>query len=109
MVLVWRGVAVAAGTGFVSLSDFFELLSNFGRRALPDSMVQRIARTHQNRPKVSFTDFLAYQSILNNLPSLCTTVGSASSIKVQYVRWSEGRQAGRVGRRIRSTCCRHHS
>jgi hypothetical protein len=31
---------------------------------------------------VSFTEFLAYQTILANLPSLCSTIISASEIKV---------------------------
>jgi solute carrier family 25 aspartate/glutamate transporter 12/13 len=68
------------GNGWVSLEDFYQLLSNFGRRQLPESLVARINATRRGR-SVSFFDFLAYQTILNNLPSLCTTIATAADIK----------------------------
>ena len=42
----------------------------------------RIAHTRQGQ-KLSFTDFLAYQTILNNIPSLCTTIATSADIKVR--------------------------
>lgn len=71
-----------AGTGSVSVPDFFKLLSNFGRRQLSESLVSRISDVRQHRV-VSLTDFLAYQQLLANLPSLYTTIATAMDIKVR--------------------------
>lgn len=65
----------------VSVQDFLGLLSGFGRRQLPESLVQRIKEIHLHR-NVPFTEFLAFQSILADLPSLCTTINTATEVKV---------------------------
>lgn len=82
------------GTGWVSLQDFFKLVSNFGRRQLPDSLVARIGATRHDA--VSFTDFLAFQTILNNLPSLCTTIAMASDFKAGPLSKDDFKVASRV-------------
>ena len=83
------------GNGWVSLEDFYKLLSNFGRRQLPESLVKRVDATRQGHP-VSFTDFLAYQTILNNLPSLCTTIATAADIKAGSLSKDDFKVASRV-------------
>lgn len=70
-----------SATGSVSVPDFFSLLSNFGRRQLSEPLVARISEVRHGR-KVHLTDFLAYQQILANLPSLYTTIATAMDIKV---------------------------
>lgn len=91
----------------MSVPDFFSLLSNFGRRQLSEPLVARISDVRHGR-KVHLTDFLAYQQILANLPSLYTTIATAMDIKVrrihlifrQKVRFEAGGhfQAGPTGR-----------
>jgi solute carrier family 25 (mitochondrial aspartate/glutamate transporter), member 12/13 len=82
------------GTGWVSLDSFFKLISNFGRRQLPESLVARIGATRHDA--VSFTDFLAFQTILNNLPSLCTTIAMASEFKAGPLSKDDFKVASRV-------------
>jgi len=83
-----------SGTGWVSLQDFFQLISNFGRRQLPEPLVARIGATRHDA--VSFTDFLAFQAILNNLPSLCTTIAMASDFKAGPLSKDDFKVASRV-------------
>jgi len=83
------------GNGWVSLEVFYNLLSNFGRRQLPESLVKRIDAARQGHP-VTFTDFLAYQTILNNLPSLCTTIATAADIKAGPLSKDDFKVASRV-------------
>jgi hypothetical protein len=37
-------IDLGAGTGYVGIDDFFRLMSNFGRRQLPESLVARIVK-----------------------------------------------------------------